>query len=164
MTISCFISCYIVVIEIVNQRPQMRNLRRSHMNQAEPQFVYHLIEAARYEQTIAIGKTYYPPTYETDGFTHGTSNPEKLLGVANHFYREIEGDWYCLRMTVASLAATGIETVFEGAAPVGDRAGDHDGSDGELFPHLMGGILPAAVLRVHSVQRGKDGVFLNIHV
>ena len=61
-------------------------------------------------------EVYYPPTYVVDGFTHGTSNPDKLLNVANHFYSGGEGDWYCLRMTVESLAATGVKTVFEGTA------------------------------------------------
>lgn len=51
---------------------------------------------------------YYPPTYDADGFIHGTANPDRLLSVANHFYRDIPGDWYCLRMTVDSLASTGV--------------------------------------------------------
>ena len=33
----------------------------------------------------ARGKTYYPPTYAEDGFTHATADPSKLLDVANHF-------------------------------------------------------------------------------
>ena len=39
------------------------------------------------------GGTYYPPTYEQDGFIHLTADPLKLLGVANHFYKSSIGDW-----------------------------------------------------------------------
>ena len=114
------------------------------------------------DESIGRGETYYPPTYDVDGFTHGTSNPAKLLNVANHFYPDVEGDWYCLRMTVDSLAATGVETVFEGTAPVGDKQPDFEGADDELFPHIMGGIAPNAVLEVHNIKRSADGVFLSI--
>ena len=111
---------------------------------------------------MASNSAYFPPTYEVDGFTHGTSNPAKLLPVANHFYPEVTGDWYCLRMTVDSLAATGVETVYEGTAPVGDKAPDFEGSTDELFPHILGGIAPAAVLEAHPVRRAADGTFLSI--
>ena len=107
-------------------------------------------------------ETYFPPTYQVDGFTHGTSNPDKLLNVANHFYPDVEGDWYCLKMTVESLASTGVKTVFEGTAPVGDTQPDFDGADDELFPHILGGIHPEAVLNVHQVLRDADGTFLSI--
>jgi hypothetical protein len=30
---------------------------------------------------------YFPPTYEKDGFVHATREPERLLGIANHFYK-----------------------------------------------------------------------------
>ena len=84
-------------------------------------YVFHLIQASLWNKAMENNETYFPPTYEDDGFTHGTSNPDKLLNVANHFYPEVEGDWYCLKMTVESLAATGVKTVFEGTAPVGDK-------------------------------------------
>ena len=103
-----------------------------------------------------------PPTYEQDGFTHGTANPQKLLQVANHFYKDIPGAWLCLRMTVASLAASGVEVVFEGTAPVGDMPAEFDNSNDELFPHLQGGIHPTAVLGTHSVERTSKGEFLSI--
>ena len=65
-------------------------------------------------------------------------------------------------MTVESLAATGVKTVFEGTAPVGDKQPDFDGADDELFPHIHGGIHPDAVLEVHRVMRDADGTFLSI--
>jgi uncharacterized protein (DUF952 family) len=125
-------------------------------------YVFHLIQASLWNKAMDNNETYFPPTYEVDGFTHGTSNPDKLLNVANHFYPDVEGDWYCLRMTVESLAATGVKTVFEGTAPVGDKQPDFDGADDELFPHIHGGIHPDAVLEVHRVMRDADGTFLSI--
>ena len=128
----------------------------------EHPYVFHLVQAALWDATVAEDTTYYPPTYEADGFTHGTSNPNKLLNVANHFYPDVPGDWYCLRMTVDSLKQTGVETVYEGTAAVGDKAPDFEGADDELFPHIHGGIAPAAVIEVHAVIRAEDGKFLSI--
>ena len=133
-----------------------------HRVRVDHPFVFHLVQAKLWNQAAAAGETYYPPTYEADGFTHGTSNPDKLLNVANHFYPDVAGDWYCLRMTVESLAATGVETVFEGTAPVGDIQPDFEGADDELFPHIMGGISAKAVLEVHAVRRAADGTYLSI--
>lgn len=130
--------------------------------QTDHPFVFHLVQASLWDETVRTGETYFPPTYDVDGFTHGTSNPEKLLAVANHFYPDVEGDWYCLRMTVESLKETGVETVYEGTAPVGDINPDFEGSDDELFPHIHGGIAPAAVLENHPVLRDGSGNFLSI--
>ncbi len=46
-------------------------------------FVFHLVQASLWDETVAADSTYYPPTYDIDGFTHGTANPQKLLAVAN---------------------------------------------------------------------------------
>ncbi len=131
------------------------------MRSDHPQ-VYHLVQAQLWEPVVEASGIYYPPTYSIDGFTHGTSNPDKLLSVGNHFYRDVPGKWYCLRMTVESLASTGAETIFEGTAPVGDIQADFDGAEDELFPHILGGISPAAVQHVYTVIRAADGTFLAI--
>jgi len=126
------------------------------------EFVYHLVQADLWQDSVTSGSVYYPPTYEQDGFTHGTANPQKLLQVANHFYQDIPGAWLCLRMTLASLAASGVEVIFEGTAPVGDKPAEFDNSNNELFPHLQGGIHPDAVLASLAVERTADGEFLSI--
>ena len=133
-----------------------KDLHRTH------EFVYHLVQADLWQQSVAQSTEYFPPTYKQDGFTHGTANPAKLLQVANHFYQDIAGDWLCLRMTVASLASTGVEVVFEGTAAVGDKPAEFDNSNDELFPHLQGGIHPDAVLGTHAVERTAEGEFLMI--
>ena len=131
------------------------------MHQEHP-FVFHLVQSKLWEETIQNDNTYYPPTYKIDGFTHGTSNPQKLLNVANHFYPDVLGSWYCLRMTVESLKDSGVETGYEGTAPVGDIQPDFEGAGDELFPHILGGLKPSAVLEAHEVNRAEDGTFLSI--
>ena len=57
-------------------------------------FVFHLVQVSLWEESLESGSIYYPPTYEQDGFTHGTSNPNKLLNVANHFLQDrVEQYW-----------------------------------------------------------------------
>ena len=134
----------------------------SNHTQPEQPFVYHMVQAALWQTAVHSDEIYYPPTYDVDGFTHGTSNPAKLLNVANHFYRDVPGEWLCLQMTVDSLAAEGVATVYEGTAPVGDKPADFEGAGDELFPHIQGGIAPAAVISVFPIERSADGEFLSI--
>jgi len=126
------------------------------------EFLFHLVQADLWATAVADSSLYFPPTYDQDGFTHGTANPAKLLVVANHFYQDVPGEWLCLRMTTDSLAATGVEVVFEGTAPVGDKPADFDPDNTELFPHLQGGIHPDAVLEAHAVERNSSGEFLRV--
>ena len=65
-------------------------------------------------------------------------------------------------MTSESLKRSGVEVVFEGTAPVGDKPADFEGSDDELYPHILGGIAPRAVLAVHEVTRNDSGDFISI--
>ena len=125
-------------------------------------YIFHLVQKELWEKTLANKSTYYPPTYKQDEFTHATANPDFLLIIGNHFYKEVVGDWLCLRMSVDTLQATGVKTIFEGTEPVGDKQPDFPGTDSELFPHILGGINPSAVLQVHTVARSADGAFLSV--
>ena len=125
-------------------------------------YVYHLVQKNLWDKTLKEDSTYFPPTYSQDDFTHATANPAFLLTIGNHFYTDVKGEWLCLRMSVASLSATGVQTIFEGTAPVGDIQADFEGTDSELFPHILGGIHPSAVLQVHRVSRDKEGHFLAV--
>ena len=42
------------------------------------------------------------------GFTHATADPSFLIGVANHFYKDVKAEWLCLGMTRAALSAANI--------------------------------------------------------
>ncbi|MEO0574533.1 MAG: DUF952 domain-containing protein [Pseudomonadota bacterium] len=129
---------------------------------SEHPYLFHLVQADLWEPAMENDVAYFPPTYEQDGFTHATANPDLLLNVANHFYTDVPGKWWCLRMTVDSLEQAGTKVVFEGTAPVGDIEPNFEGTDDELFPHILGGIRPAAVLEVHEVSRAADGTFLSV--
>ncbi len=125
-------------------------------------YIFHLVQKDLWEQTIADGSTYYPPTYSQDKFTHATANPDFLLIIGNHFYQDVKGDWLCLRMSVDTLQTNGVQTIFEGTEPVGDKQPDFPGTDSELFPHILGGINPSSVLQVHTVSRDSKGNFLAV--
>jgi len=125
-------------------------------------YLFHLVQADLWRSAVDGNQKYFPPTYQQDGFTHATANPDLLLNVANHFYPEVPGDWLCLRMTVASLQESGVKVVFEGTAPVGDKPANFEGTDEELFPHILGGIHPSSVLEVHAVSRAPNGTFLAV--
>lgn len=125
-------------------------------------YIYHLVQKSMWDKALKKNATYFPPTYDQDNFTHATANPDFLLTIGNHFYQDVKGEWLCLRMSVESLAATGVQTIFEGTAPVGDKQADFEGTDSELFPHILGGIHPSAVLEAHVVSRNKTGRFLAV--
>ena len=129
----------------------------------EHPYLFHLVQKDLWEAAKTSGRTYFPPTYDQDGFTHATANPDLLLNVANHFYTDVPGEWQCLKMSVASLKAAQVDVVFEGTAPVGDKQPEFSGSNDELFPHILGGIPPSAVLDVLQVDRTDDGRFTMIH-
>eukprot|EP00967_Tisochrysis_lutea_P036106 scaffold43369_cov19-Tisochrysis_lutea.AAC.1 len=81
-------------------------------------------------------------TCSQDGFTHLTADPNLLLKVANHFYKDTQGDWLLIILDPGKLAS---KVVFEPAAPVGqksqsglDASGEGKREDsGPLFPHLV---------------------------
>ena len=129
-------------------------------------FIYHLVQIPLWEKCKNEKSIYYPPTYESDGFTHATANPAKLLEVANHFYLDVKADWLCLKMSRSSLASNNIIVKFESPSPVGTTpALNSEQAGGERFPHIYGGI-PASgdvVLDAFAVTRDKEsGKFLAI--
>jgi uncharacterized protein (DUF952 family) len=126
--------------------------------------IYHLALRSDWEEVSSSIAIYYPPTYEQDGFTHGTGNPVRLLEVANHFYQASEGDWVCLAMTEASLADSGVVVKFEPAANVGLQDGVLEPTDQELFPHLYGGIAASTVHGIYRVVRNSHGGFIRIEL
>jgi len=122
--------------------------------------LYHLVPKASWDETRAAGKPYFPPTYEQDGFIHLTKEPELLLGVANHFYKDVVGEYVVLCIDHGKLTSA---VKFEPAAPVGDKGTDGvPEKDTVLFPHLFGTIDYGAVSLEVPVARAGDGSFLSI--
>ena len=60
--------------------------------------LYHLVEESRWQDFVSRGEAYVPATYKQDGFTHLTQDPNKLLVVANHFYKNVKGTYLCLEL------------------------------------------------------------------
>ena len=124
--------------------------------------IYHLALVDDWQQVVRENSTYYPPTYEVDGFTHATKDAERLIDVANHFYTDTNGDWVCLEMALEAFQVAEIEVRFEPAANVGDKSGELEGREEALFPHIYGGIHPDVVSANYSVIRDAAGHFVSI--
>jgi uncharacterized protein (DUF952 family) len=67
-----------------------------------------------------------------------------LVQVANHFYRQIAGDFVVLSIEADLLTS---EVRWEVA-------------DGHLFPHIYGPIQPEAIMTVTTFPRNPSGDFL----
>ena len=124
--------------------------------------IYHLALVTDWQTTVENKATYYPPTYDADGFTHGTSEAYRLIEVANHFYTDSIGDWCCLEMTEDTFHSRRGGDGLNHAASVGNKSGEIAGSEQILFPHLYGGIHPNAVTATYPVIRDEAGQFLSI--
>ncbi|MDT0596389.1 DUF952 domain-containing protein [Glaciecola petra] len=153
-------SFLLAVLIATNLVAQEKDMTKSYT--AKYPYIFHLVQKEAWDKAVLNNTTYYPPTYDQDEFTHATANPNFLLVIGNHFYKEVTGEWLCLRMSVDSLKATDVQTIFEGTAPVGDKPADFAGTDSELFPHILGGIHPDAVLEAHKVVRDETGTFLEV--
>ena len=130
--------------------------------------LYHLVPSSTVEALRAAAAagdadaaTYYPTTYAQDGFTHLTADSSALLGVANMFYTDIEGDFTVLRLEPKLLPG---EVKLEPAAAVGSKQHKRAADAGPvpLFPHLYGGIPLASIVECSAVSRAADGTFLSI--
>lgn len=135
--------------------------------------IYHMVQTHNWAAAKASeSKTYYPPTYATDGFTHATADPKYLLTVGNHFYKDSKApdgsgkpsEWKLLKMTRASLEAKKIDLKFEWPSPVGDvEEMNAEQSGGERFPHIFGGIpTEGVVVQEFDITRAEDGEFTGV--
>ena len=125
--------------------------------------IYHLALVSDWQNTLRHNTTYFPPTYDADGFTHGTSEPGRLLDVANHFYTDSVDEWICLEMTEQSLDKQNIVVKYEAPANVGNQDGKLEGKT-ILFPHVFGGIHPDVVTKTYPVIRDASGAFTDINL
>ncbi|KAF8066191.1 FIS1A [Scenedesmus sp. PABB004] len=117
--------------------------------------LYHLVQAPLWARCKAEGRPYMPPTYEADGFIHLTKDAALLLGVANHFYKDVPGEFLVLAIDSKALSSP---VAFEPAAPVGATpALGAGGGEAPLFPHLYGALDLGAVTAELGVARGAGG-------
>ena len=121
--------------------------------------IYHMAIATEFDLQTQGDGMYYSPTFKQDKFIHATKEPQFLLDVANHFYKESVGDWVCIKLVPELL---GGRVVYESPAPVGNtEAYDHEG-DAPVFPHIYGGIPACSVIGRYRIIRASDGTFLSI--
>lgn len=110
---------------------------------ATPTVIYHLLPAARW-QAQPPGQPYAPPSLAAEGFIHCTAEPERLLAVANAFYRNDPG-----AHVVLCIRTDAIEAEVRWELVEGDR-----------FPHIYGPLNLDAVVEVLPFPRAGDGTFL----
>jgi uncharacterized protein (DUF952 family)/mannose-6-phosphate isomerase-like protein (cupin superfamily) len=131
--------------------------------------VYHMCQQTLWDEAVASGKAYFPPTFADDGFfTHATAVPARLMETANHFYTATEGSWICLQLSTEKLQEAGIMTLFEEPKPVGDQAVSESWqSEQWACPHIFGGIpvsdgASGIVTKTFEIKRDDKGNFLSI--
>lgn len=132
-------------------------------------YIYHMCAKHMWLEVVNSGRggdtSYYPPTYEQDGFIHATKDPSMLLSVANHFYTDspLDEEWVVLCIDVDRLASP---VTYEAPAPVGDketRTFQKDADAVDVFPHIYGGINPSSVTKIMPMERdAQDGTFVRI--
>lgn len=105
--------------------------------------IYHMLPLAVWQQQAA-DQPYHHESLQTEGFIHCTAEPERLLWVANHFYRAEVGAFVILCIDESTVQA-----------PV-----QWDLADGHRFPHIYGPLNLNAVQQVINFPRAEDGRFL----
>jgi len=105
--------------------------------------IYHMLSALSW-QAHPQDEPYIGDTLATEGFIHCTREADRLVQVANHFYRDREGDFVILCLETEQLQS---ELRWEV-------------SDGHLYPHIYGPIHPAAVVDIIPFPRHPNGNFL----
>jgi uncharacterized protein len=116
--------------------------------------ILHLLPRSEFEQLT--GEFYEPPSLDAEGFVHCTDDVATLLGVANRFYRTVDGEVLVLDLDVDGLGA---EVLWEAPAHLdGSPALD----DEPRFPHVYGPIPLTAITRTRRFVRADDGSYLSV--
>lgn len=100
--------------------------------------IYHLVHAD-YWNSLDANAPYLTHNFDSDGFIHCTKGLDKLLQVANTFYRDVAGDFLLLTLDERRVYA-----------PVKYEGG---------FPHIYGPLNRDAVIAIRPMKRREDGRF-----
>lgn len=112
------------------------------MQHADEQVIYHMTPQAMWDAQCDQSH-FEPPSLAAEGFIHCTAEPEKLLQVANRFYREIPGPFI-----IVCIAPKRLDAVVRWEI-----------ADGHIFPHIYGPLNRMAVERIVTFPRQADNSF-----
>ena len=118
--------------------------------------IFHMCDEKDFDmKTKESSGLYFSATFDADKFIHATEDPQFLLEAGNHFYKDVPGEWCCLKIDAAKLNC---EIVYENPAPVGtieavDYKADHELKEEPLFPHIYGGISADSVMERYKISK-----------
>lgn len=110
---------------------------------ASERFIYHIVAAEEWRDQRS-NQPYEADSLASEGFIHCTGEVERLLWVAERFYREQPGDFFVLVINTDALQS-----------PL-----RWEEADNHLFPHIYGPINMDAVAQIVPFPRGDSGAFL----
>ncbi|MEM7128119.1 MAG: DUF952 domain-containing protein [Chloroflexota bacterium] len=104
--------------------------------------IYHMLPKPRW-QGQSHTMAYMGDTLESEGFIHCTGELDRLIWVANHFYRSIMDEFVILCIDESRVDA---DIRWEEA-------------DGHRFPHIYGPLNLDAIIKWVDFPRDANGVF-----
>lgn len=104
--------------------------------------IYHMTARSLWEEQAAL-PGFAPPSLADEGFIHCTAEPDRLLLVANTFYRDLPGAFI-----IVGIAPERLSAVLR-----------WEQADGHLFPHVYGPLNKDAVAQTIEFPRRADGTF-----
>lgn len=103
--------------------------------------IFHMCRADEWQQAQAAGRYEGSSQDKADGFIHFSTALQLPESAARH-----------------RTGQTGLLLLTVDAAACGDALKWEASRGGQLFPHLYGALLPAAVIRVDPLPLGADGL------
>lgn len=104
--------------------------------------IFHMLPTASW-QAQQSNQPYRCESLESEGFIHCTGEPERLLAVANRWYKNLPGDWLILCIEDENVEA---EIRWEE-------------NHGHIFPHIYGPINLDAITEIIHFPRSHEGEF-----
>lgn len=105
--------------------------------------IYHMLPKAEYDG-LDDTTPYAAASLATEGFIHCTADPDRLVGIANRFYRDTPGPFVLMCIREQRIRSS---LRWEEA-------------DGHVFPHIYGTLNWDAVDRVIDFPRHQNGDFI----
>ena len=118
-------------------------------------YIRHIVPAAHF-RALPESAPYLPAEFDKDGFIHCTRERDVLLQIANHYYRDVPGEFLVLVIDPTRVTApVKFEPPFPPPPPDAPLAR-------HLFPHIYGPLDREAIVEVHPARRAPDGAFVEV--